>query len=335
MSQPIISVIVPVYNVEQYLEKCILSLRKQTYKNLEIILIDDGSPDKSPAMCDNYATIDSRIKVIHKSNGGLADARNAGLEQATGEYVAFVDSDDWIMPSMYSDMMKMFRDNPELDIVCCAAARIRHSEEVERCFSYYGTGTIKSGVEITKRILLDDIGSQVVKGLYRYTCWDNVRFPIGLLYEDIPTTYKAFSRAKLVGFIDEPYYKYRMNDAGISNTAKAIKPYHIYLGFKSHYEFAKEAFPEIADRCCANAAHYAISTYFHYCSEKSEELESAIPDVRQYMDFHKPVILQDKKMPKSRKAALRIYYFSNTLFKFLCRTFHVFGLQKKLGFDMK
>lgn len=335
MNAPLISVIVPVYKVEDYLERCVDSLRNQTYQNLEILLIDDGSPDNCPAMCDQFAAQDSRIKVIHKQNGGLADSRNTGLDAATGDLIAFVDSDDWIAPDTYEELISMLQNHPQLDIACCAAARVRGDEEVEIAFSYYPTGTILPGREVTRRILLDEIGSQAVKGLYKQSCWDGVRFPLGRLYEDIPTTYKAFMKAKEVGFIDKPFYKYRMNDESISNTAKAIKPYHIYLGFKSHYECVAEHFPEIADLCCAKAAHYAISTYFHYCSENSAELKDAVADVRSFMDTHKAVIIKDKSMPRSRKLALRLYYTSGWLFKLFCRTFYVLGLQKKRGFDMK
>ena len=102
----LISVIVPIYNVEKYLTKCIESIINQTYKNLEIILVDDGSPDKSPIICDEYAKKDNRIKVIHKKNGGLSDARNYGMSLATGEYISFIDSDDYIDEEMYEKHMK-------------------------------------------------------------------------------------------------------------------------------------------------------------------------------------------------------------------------------------
>ena len=105
-SNPKISVIVPVYKVEKYLDKCVESIVNQTYKNLEIILVDDGSPDNCPAMCDEWAEKDERIRVIHKENGGLADARNAGMDIATGDYIGFVDSDDWIEPNMYEVLLK-------------------------------------------------------------------------------------------------------------------------------------------------------------------------------------------------------------------------------------
>lgn len=141
MNQPeLISIIVPVYKVEKYLDKCVESIVEQTYKNLEIILVDDGSPDNCSAMCDEWAQKDSRIKVIHKENGGLSSARNAGLDACTGDYIGFVDSDDWIEPDMYEYLlnigmktMRMFRDassllKPKIPISLSILKTIRNSE---------------------------------------------------------------------------------------------------------------------------------------------------------------------------------------------------------------
>ena len=112
-----ISVIVPVYNVAAYLDRCVKSIVNQTYADLEIILVDDGSPDQCGTMCDNWAMKDKRIKVVHKENGGLSDARNAGIEVASGDYIGFVDSDDWIEPDMYQDLLEAVeREGAELAV---------------------------------------------------------------------------------------------------------------------------------------------------------------------------------------------------------------------------
>ena len=113
---PEISIIVPIYNVEQYLKRCVDSILAQTFKDFELILVDDGSPDSCPFICDEYARIDSRIKVIHKANGGLSDARNAGLEMAMGNYIAFVDSDDWIASDTYEYLYELIKKN-KADVV--------------------------------------------------------------------------------------------------------------------------------------------------------------------------------------------------------------------------
>ena len=330
---PLISVIVPVYKVERYLPECMESLVNQSYQNLEIILVDDGSPDACPQLCDEYAAKDSRVVVVHKENGGLASARNAGLDVARGEYVAFVDSDDTIAPQTYAEMMAMaLREN--LDIVCCEISRVQCGKEIER-YRFYPTGTVLSGDAVTKEILLDRIGSQVVKGLYKKTCWEGVRFPVGMLYEDIPVTFLAFAAAKQVGFIAKPFYFYRMNDTGISLSPNPIKPYHQFLGFRAHYDYAVRCFPEIANECCAKTAMYAISTCFHYYSERKAVLAPHVEETERFLTDHKKQIRRYKGYRKSRKLALTMFYFSRPLLKFACRILYKTGLQKAMHFDMK
>lgn len=123
---PIVSVVVPVYKVERYLERCVQSIRNQSLRDIEIILVDDGSPDNCPMLCDQYAALDSRIKVIHKENGGLSSARNAGMKIASGKYIGFVDSDDSIQPIMYETLMKILRDK-DIDFVMSDYNRILES----------------------------------------------------------------------------------------------------------------------------------------------------------------------------------------------------------------
>ena len=124
-----ISVIVPVYHVEKYLDTCVQSILNQTYKDLEIILVDDGSADACSKMCDEYEKLDSRVKVIHKENGGLSDARNAGLDVATGDYIAFVDSDDYIHPDMYANMYAFLERNPDFNLVMCRYKKVEEDEK--------------------------------------------------------------------------------------------------------------------------------------------------------------------------------------------------------------
>lgn len=330
---PQISVIVPVYKVEKYLDQCVQSIFAQYYNNLEIILVDDGSPDNCPELCDEYAAIDDRVKVVHKENGGLASARNAGLDVASGKYIAFVDSDDWIEPQTYLSMME-FLIKEELDIVCCEISRVCDGKEIER-YRFFETGTVLSGKDVTRDVLLDKIGSQVVKGLYHRDCWENIRFPVGMLYEDIPVTFLAFSKAERVGFIAEPYYLYRANDESISFLPKAIKPYHQFLGFKTHYDYSLKYYPEIVDQCRANAAMYAISTCFHYYTEKSEVLREPSVETERFLRENKKQIMSYKGFMKTRKLALRAFFFSKSMFRMVCRAFNKSGIQKITHFDMK
>lgn len=332
-SMKLISVIVPVYKVEKYLEQCVSSIQKQTYINLEIILVDDGSPDNCPELCDKYALKDKRIKVIHQKNGGLSAARNAALDVISGDLVSFIDSDDWIESCMYEEMIKALNEH-NADIVCCGGIDTDGIKDYEKCLDCKPTGTTVSGKEAAREILLDKVGSQVVKGLYPAAFWNNIRFPLNRLYEDIPVTYKVFEQAKTVCYIDIPFYKYRLNMQSISYTPNPIKSYHIFLGLKDHYEYSVIHYPDVTVGCCSTAAHYAVSTYFHYCTDGKNALKSVIKDVQQFLKEHKKTISYNQ-MNKTRAFALKVYYFSIPLFTFLCKAFYITGLQKMLHFDIK
>lgn len=216
----LISIIVPVYNVEQYLNDCIYSLVNQSYKNLEIILVDDGSPDNCPIMCDNWAKKDRRIKVIHKKNGGLSSARNAGLDVANGTYFAFVDSDDWISSSMYEDMLKIFKKY-DVDVV---AGKIN-------CY-FEKTGIIKPFMEnsnyykIEQNIIINKdkyqqltlsrvLESAAWNKLYRASLFNDIRFKDNRYYEDYLYIYNITKRMRSIYYIAKPYYYYRIRDNSI------------------------------------------------------------------------------------------------------------------------
>ena len=176
-----ISVIVPVYNVEKYLSKCIDSILSQTYKNLEIILVDDGSPDSSPKICDKYKERDNRIKVIHKKNGGLASARNAGMDIATGKYIGFVDSDDMIAEDMYEVLLEnMIKSNAEIAV--CYKTDILENLQT-------GKGIVEelNKTQALKKMVLGiEFGSHACDKLFkREILVSDIRFPEGKTYEEL------------------------------------------------------------------------------------------------------------------------------------------------------
>lgn len=231
-NKPKISIIVPVYKVEKYLDRCVQSLINQTIKDIEIILVDDGSPDNCPALCDEYMALDSRIKVVHKKNAGLGLARNSGLDIAIGDYVAFVDSDDFVDPGMYQTLYeKVVEDN--LDTCYCG-------------FKFYyddGSTKQKSEVDVYKRftgrnevnrLLLDMIGPEpsypsdvkymmcVWKALYSRKLLDTyqIRFHSEreFVSEDIIYHLDYLTRAERVGFLPDHFYYYCYNGSSLSNT---------------------------------------------------------------------------------------------------------------------
>lgn len=206
--RPLISVIVPIYKVEPYLRQCLDSIVSQTYTNLEIILVDDGSPDGCPAICDEYAAKDNRIVVIHKENGGLSDARNAGLEICKGEYISFVDSDDWVADN-YIEIMLNAGNKEEADII--VSKYIATTSDFSYKIRYISdkSQTLNS-IEATKKLWSADETTFVTAWgkLYKTVLWKSIRFPKGFIHEDEYTTYKLLYSAKKTIFLDIPLYIY-------------------------------------------------------------------------------------------------------------------------------
>lgn len=212
----LISVIVPVYNVEDYIHKCVDTIVNQTYKNLEIILVDDGSTDNSGKICDELAQTDSRIRVIHKKNGGLSDARNAGIEVAKGEYLGFVDSDDYIDLEMYSVLMKNLKDTGAA-LATCGRIFVTNGGEVP---------------EITENKPVCMSSDQAIKDLFLYNsmvfhaAWDklykrelfsDIKFPVGRLFEDAAIMFRIFEKAGKITATKKQMYYYIQRQGSISN----------------------------------------------------------------------------------------------------------------------
>lgn len=215
----LVSVIVPIYNVENYLNKCIESIRNQSYKNLEIILVDDGSPDNCGVICEEYTKADSRIKVIHKSNGGLSDARNCGIEASTGEYLLFVDSDDFI----HMDMIRILYEGlkaKNAKVSVCSYQCVEEDEIISYSENYSDT---VQPILMTKEHLYDSkyyINKRVEfivawNKLYHRSLFEEVRYPKGKVHEDEFTTYKLLYYAKEVVYIDAPLYFYVQRKSSI------------------------------------------------------------------------------------------------------------------------
>ena len=205
-----ISVIVPIYHVEKYLPACVESICAQTYSNIEIILVDDGSPDRCGEMCDEFAQKDNRIRVIHKINGGLSDARNAGIEAASGEYIAFIDSDDTIDSRMLELLLQTI-ENTKTDISCCLYTEYPEGEKPFIHQKKYTQPEVLDSVEALKRLFSTSTGQEIIacNKLYRHELFeDGIRFPVGKLHEDNFTTYQLFGKAGSVSFLDCELYFY-------------------------------------------------------------------------------------------------------------------------------
>ncbi len=240
----VISVIVPIYNVEQYLEKCIQSIQNQTYQNLEIILVDDGSPDACGKICDDYAAKDQRIKVIHKENGGLSDARNFGIDAATGKYFFFVDSDDYIHCDIVRILYEAVKANGA-QVSVCSYQSVDEQETVAYEQPY--TGKIEP-VVMTEKQLYDPLYYFEKRvefivawnKLYHHSLFDGVRYPKGKLHEDEFTTYKLLYKAKGVVYVDSPLYYYVQRSSSIMGQQFNEKRLHALEAMMERMDFYGE-----------------------------------------------------------------------------------------------
>lgn len=254
--QPLISVIVPVYKVEKYLAKCVDSILAQTYRNLEVILVDDGSPDICGDICNAYAGMDARVKVIHKENGGLSSARNAGIDIAQGEYFGFVDSDDWIEPEMYETLLSAL-----LKYGAKVACGGRYDVDGATGEKTIGLCPQKeecvSGMEMLGRVFVwENCDSAAWDKLYHRSLFETIRYPHGMVNEDIAIFYKLMELTEKVAFCDKPLYNYLHRENSITTAKISNKTFHFVQHTDVIYPYIQKEHPELTDR----------ARYFHICA---------------------------------------------------------------------
>lgn len=229
--QALLSIIIPVYKVEKYLDKCVSSVVEQTYSNLEIVLVDDGSPDQCGKKCDEWAQKDQRIKVIHKENGGQGDARNVALDIATGEYIGFVDSDDYIHPDMYQTLYQ-YIEQYHADISVCGYAKV---DEAGQMIPNTGVCPSVNGIiqvpDTLKKI--GTVSSVIWNKLYRRALWESVRFPLRKLYEDEFVIHQLLYLSKKTVTVAKRLYYYVQRPQSTINKEMTIKNLD---GIEAYYE---------------------------------------------------------------------------------------------------
>lgn len=244
---PLISIIVPVYNVEPYLRKCLDSIVNQSYKNLDIIIIDDGSTDGGGGICDEYKANDGRIRVVHQKNSGLSAARNVGLDIARGEYVQFVDSDDWIEDTTCETILSIAIEK-KADIVCFGYNELFPSGVVKN-WSVDSSGEIEK-VEILRELATEtgSIRDYVWNKLFAKRLFDDIRFPIGRCYEDMDVSYRLFHQAENIYVTNTILYHYYRRKGSLAHnrySPNSIKD-RLYIR-KRRFEFMLNNYPSFAD----------------------------------------------------------------------------------------
>ncbi len=261
----LISIIVPVYNVEKYLDRCVESIVNQTYTNLEIILVDDGSPDNCPAICDEWSKKDNRIKVIHKENGGLSDARNIGLAVAAGDYIAFVDSDDWIhsdyIKILYSSLIKN-----NADISVCDINIVDDNSDIPIINEQHTTKIFDNASAMKSLVQGVEFASNVWNKLYSVELLKNEYFKVGKYHEDEFFSYRIISKINSAVYNNIKLYYYYQRSGSIMNSfsIKHLDMLEVYIeriGFleKNYSDLAlidkRSFYISLVNHCC-NALKY-------------------------------------------------------------------------------
>lgn len=255
----LVSIIVPVYGVEAYLPACVDSLLAQTCQSLEILLVDDGSPDSCPAICDAYAARDPRVRVIHKQNGGAASARNVGLAAARGAYISLVDSDDWVSPNFIEFLLRLLTETHS-DVSVCSFANVFQNGRAANPIAYPHLETL-SQIDFLERFLIDWTCGMATNKLFRAEVLRNVRYEEGHKIDDEFFTYKAIMNCNQVVISDEVLYWYRMRKSSVMTSAsqcqeRILRDKLEYL--ESRYQDVGNRYPELQTNYLADFADNLI-----------------------------------------------------------------------------
>lgn len=262
MQNPLVSIIVPIYKVEPYLRRCLDSIVNQTYTNLEIILVDDGSPDGCPQICDEYAAKDDRIVVIHKENGGLSDARNAGLDLCKGGYLTFVDSDDWINLKFIEVLIELIQKEKADLAIGKFEKKYESGQKDERKKNNFSVEILNNKQAIEKLFSKDSVFFGIACGkLYARALFEKIRFPFGMLHEDDYTLYKVLYSSKKIIFLDDPLYFYFQRGSSIMGTAKPCSIRALRAKVERYFFFKEQKEHAIQTLCLKNLCWELLFAY--------------------------------------------------------------------------
>lgn len=309
-----ISIIVPVYNVKEYLKKCVDSLIAQTFKDIEIILVDDGSTDGSSEICDELLKEDERIRVIHKENGGLSDARNTGIDAARGKYIGFIDSDDYVDEHMYEILYRNLKKE-NADISMCG---------MYHCYANKTTVKAKEGYQVMDgeeaiRMCLDSrkIGATAVNRLYSVELAKKVRFPYGKRSEDVFILVELFSRVEKVVLDLTPLYYYVHREGTISTSAYQKGDLNVIEGYEKNKKLIEEKYPSLLEQVefrCYWARFYVLdkmllaNNFSDYATKR---------EIEKYLKENYRNIMKNAFVGRARKLALTGLMLHESLYK-LC-----------------
>ena len=326
MNNPKITVVIPIYNVQGYLRNCVDSLLKQTYQNMEILLIDDGSTDQSGAIADGYAEKDFRVTVYHKENGGLSDARNYGIERAHGQYICFVDSDDYVSPMflqiLYENMVKY-----EADISGCVYRRTTKLDESDEQDCHARIECWNSEEALRKMLRQEDeFTTSACALLYKLSCFDNIRYPKGAYFEDLGTTYLILDNIKKMVRTSQCLYHYYTRDGSISNQRFEIRYMDQYNFAKQICSFIQSKYPCLVLDAQARLVGVCFNIYMTFERSQKRKYAQQKKLLQDTIKKYRKQVLLAKETPLKVKGACLISYLGMPACQFI---YHSFSLKGK------
>ena len=312
-NKPLVSIVVPVYKVEQYLARCVESIQNQTIQDIEIILVDDGSPDQCGAMCDHLAETDNRIKVIHKENGGLSDARNWGTAQADADYVVFIDSDDYIDDDMVE---RLYADVTQEDADIATCGIYHHYEHgIETLKDTTGRFVVDTKEAVRKELV--DVNVSAVNKIYKKALFEKVQFPKGKFYEDAHTIIPLLLQTKKVVINMHPSYHYIHREGSITTKSYYPGMLHLIEANENNLKLVSQSYPDLTEA----AEHRAFWAYYYVLDkmEISDDLSASDKqEKRRIVSFlrkHTISIIRNRFFLKTRKIAACVLLFSEPVYR--------------------
>lgn len=242
--KPLVSIVVPVYNVEKYLKRCVYSLVNQTYPLVEIVLVDDGSIDNSGIICDELAVKYTNLKVFHKKNGGLSSARNYGIDRCKGEFIAFVDSDDWIERN-FTETLVTYMLVYDADVVCCNINIVNNSHVLRSWQSVSDKIEVFDNLNLMRVLANDYISTSSCNKMFKRRLINDERYTEGILYEDVEFMHRCLSHANSGVFLHTPLYNYFVNDEGITRTKFSHKSFDFVEASEQRLDFYNQNYPSL------------------------------------------------------------------------------------------
>ncbi len=309
---PLISIIIPIYQVEKYLVRCLESIINQTYENIEIILVDDGSKDNCPQICDEYMKKDKRIKVIHKKNGGLSDARNKGLETIKGSYVTFVDSDDYVEKDYIEYLYKLIKKY-KTNLSVCASRAIYESGTIisQETYEEYKLTKVKL---LEKMLYQENINVSTWGKLYASKLFNDIKFPNGRIFEDSLTTYKLIDKCDYiaVGLVNK--YNYMIRENSILTGPFSEKKLGLIEAYDEMGDYLLKSHPEL-EKAIIRAKVYANFSTLRQMIYAHPRLKDKEKDIKKFILSNSRVVMHDKRAQRRDKFAIILLSFGIPFFK--------------------